>query len=107
MDFVIKIRWNCGTERYVTGFAGRDSVSWNSEEPAYAFSDYDFAAGIVRGLNFNHLSSDLSGFACVVAVDKADLCVNPSIEDEEDNERYRFVKLQEQVRKTENWEERS
>ena len=100
MDLVIKIRWNCGTERYVTGFAGRDSVSWNSEEHAYAFSDYDFAASIVRGLNFNHLSCDLGGFACVVAVDKAENCVNPSLEDEEDNERYRLVKLQEQVRKT-------
>lgn len=100
MELVIKIRWNCGTERYVTGFAGRDSVSWNSGEHAYAFSDYDFAASIVRGLNFNHLSCDLGGFACVVAVDKADLCVNPSLEDEEDNERYRLIKLQEQVRKT-------
>lgn len=100
MDLVIKIRWNCGTERYVTGFAGRDSVSYNSGEHAYAFSDYDFAAGIVRGLNFNHLSTDLGGFACVVAVDKAEECVNPSLEDEEDNERYRLMKLQEQVRKT-------
>lgn len=100
MDLVIKIRWNCGTERYVTGFASHDSVSWNSEEHAYAFSDYDFAASIVRGLNFNHLSCDLGGFACVVAVDKAEDCINPSLEDEEDNERYRLVKLQEQVRKT-------
>lgn len=100
MDLVIKIRWNCGTERYVTGFTGRDSVSWNSEEHAYAFSDYDFAASIVRGLNFNHLSNDLGGFACVVAVDKAEDCVNPSLDDEEDNERYRLMKLQEQVRKT-------
>lgn len=100
MELVIKIRWNCGTERYVTGFAGRDSVSWDSEKHAYAFSDYDFAASIVRGLNFNHLSCDLGGFACVVAVDKAEDCINPSLEDEEDNERYRLVKLQEQVRKT-------
>ena len=37
MDLVIKIRWNCGTERYVTGFAGRDSVFWKPEEHAYAF----------------------------------------------------------------------
>ena len=100
MDLVIKIRWNCGTERYVTGFAGHDSVSWKPEEHAYAFSDYDSAASIVRGLNINHLSSDLGGFACVVAVDKAEDCVNPSLEDEEDNERYRLVHLQEQVRKT-------
>lgn len=100
MDLVIKIRWNCGTERYVTGFVGHDSVSWKPEEHAYAFSDYDSAAGIVRGLNINHLSCDLGGFACVVAVDKAEDCVNPSLEDEEDNERYRLRKLQEQVCKT-------
>ena len=100
MDLVIKIRWNCGTERYVTGFAGYDSVSWKPEEHAYAFSNYEHAADVVRGLNLNHLSSDLGGFACVVAVDKAEDCVNPSLEDEEDNERYRLRKLQEQVRKT-------
>lgn len=100
MDLVIKIRWNCGTERYVTGFAGCDSVSWKPEEHAYAFSDYDTAADIVLGLNLNHLSGDLGGFACVVAVDKAEDCVNPSLEDEENNERYRLMMLQEQVSKT-------
>ena len=100
MDLVIKIRWNCGTERYVTGFAGCDSVSWKPGEHAYAFSDYDTAADIVRGLNLNHFSADLGGFACVVAVDKAEDCVNPSLEDEENNERYRLTKLQEQVYKT-------
>ena len=100
MDFVIKIRWNCGTERYVTGFAGCDAVSWKPEERAYAFSDYDTAADIVRGLNLNHFSADLGGFACVVAVDKAGDCVNPRREDEEDNERYRLRKLHEQVYKT-------
>ena len=84
----------------MTSFAGYDSVSWKPEEHAYAFSDYDFAASVVRGLNINHLSCDLGGFACVVAVDKAEDCVNPSLEDEEDNERYRLMKLQEQVRKT-------
>lgn len=100
MDLVIKIRWNCGTERYVTSFAGHDSVSWISGEHAYAFSDYDFAASVVRGLNINHLSNDLGGFACVVAVDKAKDCVNPSLEDEEDNERCRLMKLQQLLRKT-------
>ena len=100
MDLVIKIRWNCGTERYVTGFAGRVTVFWKPEEHAYAFSNYDSAASIVQGLNVNHLSCDLGGFACVVAVDKAEDCVNPSLEDEENNERYRLRKLQEQVCKT-------
>lgn len=99
MDLVIKIRWNLGTERYVTGFAGIDSVLWKSEEHAYAFSSYEQAADVVRGLNLNHFSSDLGGFACVVAVDKAEDCVNPSLEDEEDNERYRLKKLLEQVYK--------
>ena len=94
MDLVIKIRWNCGTERYVTGFAGQDSVSWKPEEHAYAFSDYDTAADIVRGLNSNRFSADLGGFACVVAVDKAEDCVNPSLKDEEDIERFRLMKLQ-------------
>lgn len=100
MDFVIKIRWSCGTERYVTGFAGHDSVSWKPEEHAYAFSNYEDAADIVLGLNLNHLSGDLGGFACVVAVDKAEDCVNPSLEDEENIERYRLMYLQEQVHKT-------
>ena len=99
MNLVIKIRWNCGTERYVTGFAGQDSVSWKPEEPAYAFSDYDTAADIVRGLNLNHFSADLGGFACVVAVDKAEACVNPSLKDEEDIERFRLMKLQIVVQK--------
>ena len=94
MDLVIKIGFNCGTERYVTDFAGYDSVSWKPEEHAYAFSDYDTAADIVRGLNLSHFSVGLGGFACVVAVDKAEDCVNPSLEEEKDNERYRLMKLQ-------------
>ena len=98
--FIIKIRWNCGTERYVTGYAGRDSVEWASDKPAYDFGSYDTARGIVLGLNLNHLSPDLGGFACVVAVDDPSECVNPSLEDEEDGEHWRLIKLQEQVRKS-------
>lgn len=99
MDFVIKIRWNCGTERYVTGYAGRDEVSWYSGEPAYAFSTYEEARGIVLGLNINNLSSDLGGFACVVAVDDASKCINPTADEERDNERWRLIKLQELIQK--------
>ena len=99
MNFVIKIRWNCGTERYVTGYAGRDDVSWYSGEPAYAFSTYEEARGVVLGLNINNLSGDLGGFACVVAVDDASECVNPTAYDERDNERWRFIKLQELMQK--------
>lgn len=96
-EFIIKIRWNCGTERYVTEQISNDEVRWELGKPAHAF-DYKSAAYIVNGLNFNHMSPDLGGFACVVAVDKASDCVNPSLEDEEDSERYRLMKLQEQVR---------
>lgn len=96
-EFVIKIRWNCGTERYVTRQVSNDEVEWAPDKSAHAF-DYKSAAYIVNGLNFNHMSSDLGGFACVVAVDKASDCVNPSLADEEDNERYRLMKLQEQIR---------
>lgn len=99
MDFIIKIRWNCGTERYVTGYAGRNEVSWNLGAPAYAFSTYEEARGIVSGLNFNYLSSDLGGFACVVAVDDASECVNVLPDEERDSERWRLIKLQELIQK--------
>ena len=80
MNFIIKIRWNCGTERYVTGYAGRNEVSWNLGEPAYAFSTYEEARGIMLGLNINHLSSDLGGFACVVVVASTrPICANPTL----------------------------
>lgn len=105
MDFIIKIRWNCGTERYVTGYAGRDAVSWYSDEPAYAFSTYEEARGVVLGLNINNLSGDLGGFACVVAVDDASKCINPIAKEERDNECWRLIKLQELMQKYKKEEE--
>lgn len=105
MDLVIKVRWNCGTERYVTGYAGRDEVSWNCGEPAYRFSTYEEARGVVLGLNINYLSGDLGGFACVVAIDDASKCENPTAYDERDAEHWRFIKLQELMQKYKEEEE--
>lgn len=92
-EFIIKIRWNCGTERYVTEQISNDEVKWELGKPAHAF-DYKSAAYIVNGLNFNHMSTDLGGFACVVAVDKASDCVNMTKEDEEFTESYHLMQLQ-------------
>ena len=98
--FIIKIRWNCGTERYVTGYGDGRSVKWESEKPAMTISDFEYADSICNGLNFNHLSADLGGFACVVAVnpEHADKYVNPSLADEEDGENWRMMKLAEACR---------
>jgi hypothetical protein len=93
--FVIKIRWNCGTERYVTGYGDGRSVKWDSAEPAMVLDNFEYASSVCNGLNFNHISSDLGGFACVVAVDPEDIdrYVNPSLGEEEDNENWRLIKL--------------
>lgn len=101
--FVIKIRWNCGTERYVTGYGEGRTVKWECAEPAMVISSFETADSICRGLNFNHISSDLGGFACVVAVDPkdADGYVNPSLGEEEDNENWRLIKLREACAKHE------
>lgn len=93
--FVIKIRWNCGTERYVTGYGDGRSVKWESEKPAMVINSFESADDLCRGLNFNHMSCDLGGFACPVAIDpdRADEYVNPSLADEEENETWRLIKL--------------
>ena len=93
--FIIKIRWNCGTERYVTGYGEGRTVKWESEKPAMVINSFESADDLCRGLNFNHLSCDLGGFACPVAIDpaKAESYVNPSLEDEEENETWRLIKL--------------
>lgn len=93
--FVIKIRWNCGTERYVTGYGDGRSVKWENEKPAMVINSFETADDLCRGLNCNHLSSDLGGFACVVAInpDRAEEYANPSLEDEEENETWRLIKL--------------
>lgn len=92
-EYIIKIRWNCGTERYVTEQISNDEVKWELGKPAHAF-DYKSAAYIVNGLNLNHISGDLGGFACVVAVDKASDCINMTKEDEEFTESYHLMQLQ-------------
>ena len=95
VKFIIKIRWNCGTERYVTGYGDGRRVKWEPEKPAMVIDSFESADDLCRGLNFNHLSCDLGGFACVVAIDPecADEYVNPTLEDEEDGENWRLIKL--------------
>ncbi len=58
-------------------------------------NSFESADNLCRGLNFNHMSCDLGGFACPVAIDpdRADEYVNPSLEDEEENETWRLIKL--------------
>lgn len=99
VKYIIKIRWNCGTERYVTGTSGHNA-EWQPEAQAMTTSDFGYADSLARGLNFNHLSGDLGGFACVVAIDatREQEYVNPSLEDEEDGENWRLIKLQETIR---------
>ena len=93
--FIIKIRWNCGTERYVTGYGDGRSVKWENEKPAMLLDNFEYASSLCNGLNFNHMSCDLGGFACVVAInpEDADEYANPSLEDEEENETWRLIKL--------------
>lgn len=99
MKFVIKIRWNCGTERYVTGYGDGRSVKWELDKAALMFDSFERADDICHGLNFNHLSSDLGGFACVVAINDKDTeeYKNMSKEDEQDLENYHMIKLRETI----------
>ena len=97
MKYIIRIRWNCGTERWVTGYGEGRSVVWEPGKPAMVFSA-ETALDISTGLNFNHLSGDLGGFSHVeVLKDNWEIPVNPSEEDEKLSEYYRLGKLRELV----------
>jgi hypothetical protein len=100
MKYLIRIRWNCGTERYVTGYSEDRSVVWEPGHAAMVFSDKtaETALDISIGLNFNQLSGDLGGFSHVeVLKDNWEIPVNPSEEDEKLSEYYRLGKLIEVV----------
>lgn len=100
MKFIIKIRWNCGTERYVTGYGDGQSVKWDLDKAALVFDSFETADDICRGLNFNHMSCDLGGFACVVAIHEEDKGYkNMSEEDEQYIENYHMIKLKETIDK--------
>lgn len=98
IKYAVKIRFSCGTERYVTGTEGHNA-KWELEKPAQLYDSPEYPVDLALGLNFNHLSGDLGGFACCVALPVVDgeVPVNPSEEDEKFSEYYRMGKLREVI----------